>query len=115
MTISTTTGGASIRYTTNGTTPSSTVGTVYSSPVSISATCTLEAIAYETGLTNSAVTSGVYTIRVRRTDLQPGGGHLYAPRQSVTISTTTSGATHPLHHQWHHPQFDRRARCTAAR
>ena len=35
MTISTTTGGATIRYTTNGTTPSSTVGTVYSSPVSI--------------------------------------------------------------------------------
>ena len=39
VTISTTTGGASIRYTTNGTTPSSTVGTVYSSPVSITATC----------------------------------------------------------------------------
>ena len=50
VTISTTTGGASIRYTTNGTTPSSTVGTVYSSPVSITATSTLQAIAYETGL-----------------------------------------------------------------
>ena len=33
VTISTTTGGATINYTTNGTTPSSTVGTVYSNPV----------------------------------------------------------------------------------
>ena len=49
VTITTTTGGASISYTTNGTTPVSTVGTVYSSPVGISATATLEAIAYETG------------------------------------------------------------------
>ena len=53
MTISTTTSGATIRYTTNGTTPSSTVGTVYSTPVSISATCTLEAIAYESGMADS--------------------------------------------------------------
>ena len=36
VTISTTTGGATIRYTTNGTTPSETDGTVYSSPVNIS-------------------------------------------------------------------------------
>ena len=60
--ISTTARGATIRYTTNGTTPSSTVGTVYSSPVAISATTTLQAIAYETGYTNSTVASGVYTI-----------------------------------------------------
>ena len=46
VTISTSTGGATIRYTTNGTTPSETVGTVYSSPIAITATCTLQAIAY---------------------------------------------------------------------
>ena len=64
-------------YTTNGTTPSSTVGTVYSSPVSITATSTLQAIAYETGYTNSTVTSGVYTIKALcHADLQPGGRHL---------------------------------------
>ena len=50
VTIWTSTSGATIRYTTNGTTPSSTVGTVYSSAVSITATSTLQAIAYETGL-----------------------------------------------------------------
>ena len=53
VTISTTTGGATIRYTTDGTTPSETAGTVYSSAVSISATSTLQAIAYETGMADS--------------------------------------------------------------
>ncbi len=45
VTISTTTGGATIRYTTDGSTPSATAGTMYSTPVSISATTTLNAIA----------------------------------------------------------------------
>ena len=39
VTISTTTGGATIRYTTDGSTPSETAGTVYSSAVNISVTC----------------------------------------------------------------------------
>ena len=80
VTISTTTSGASIRYTTNGTTPSSTVGTVYSSAVSITATSTLQAIAYETGLSNSTVASGGLHHPVRRADVQPGGRHLWPPR-----------------------------------
>ena len=47
VTISTTTTGASIRYTTDGSTPSETVGTVYGGPVSVSSNLTLKAIAYE--------------------------------------------------------------------
>ena len=54
--------GRAINYTTNGTVPSSTVGTVYSSPVAISAATTLQAIAYKTGLANSSVTSTTYTM-----------------------------------------------------
>ena len=94
VTISTTTSGASINYTTNGTTPSNTVGTLYSTPVNISSTCTLEAIAYETGYSNSTVTSGVYTINgaCAAPSFSPAAG-AYGPAQSVTISTTTSGAT----------------------
>ena len=94
VTISTTTGGASIRYTANGTTPSSTVGTVYSSPVSISATSTLQAIAYETGLTNSTVTTGIYTINgaCATPTFNPAAG-TFTTSTSVTISTTTGGAT----------------------
>ena len=62
MTISTTTAGASIRYTTDGSTPSSTVGTVYSGPVSVSSSMTLKAIAYASGMTSSSVTTATYTI-----------------------------------------------------
>ena len=62
VTISSTTLGASIRYTTDGSTPSSTVGTVYSGPVSVGTSLTLKAIAYKTGMTDSTVSSGSYTI-----------------------------------------------------
>ena len=62
VTISTSTGGATICYTTDGSTPSTTNGTVYSGPVTITATATLQAIAYENGLTNSIVASGIYSI-----------------------------------------------------
>src|SRR5512137_56667 len=62
VTIDTATVGASIRYTTDGSTPTETVGTVYAAPVHISATLTLKAVAYRTGWTTSTVTTGAYTI-----------------------------------------------------
>ncbi|MGA2975823.1 MAG: chitobiase/beta-hexosaminidase C-terminal domain-containing protein [Spirochaetia bacterium] len=62
VTISTTTTGASIRYTTDGTDPSSTAGTLYSTPVSVAVTTTIKAIAYMTGMADSAVASAAYTI-----------------------------------------------------
>jgi alpha-galactosidase len=62
VSVSTTTSGASIRYTTDGSTPSETAGTVYSNPVSVSAAVTLKAIAYESGYTDSTVASAAYTI-----------------------------------------------------
>jgi hypothetical protein len=62
VTIATTTGGASIHYTTDGSTPTPTTGTLYSGPVNIGSTKTLKAIAFESGFTNSNVTSGTYTI-----------------------------------------------------
>ncbi|HTR34899.1 MAG TPA: DUF2341 domain-containing protein, partial [Bryobacteraceae bacterium] len=61
VTISTTTPGASIRYTTDGSTPSETVGTLYSGPVTVSSALSLNAIAYRSGLIDSAVTTAQYT------------------------------------------------------
>jgi hypothetical protein len=61
ITISDATTGATIRYTTDGTTPSETNGIIYTAPVNISTTTTLQAIAYMSGFTDSAVASGVYT------------------------------------------------------
>ena len=94
VTISTTTNGATIRYTTDGSTPSESAGTVYSNPVNISSTCTLKAIAYETGYSDSSITSGVYTINgaCAAPTFNPVAG-AYGPAQTVTISSTTNGST----------------------
>jgi len=54
--------GASIRYTTDGSTPTASQGTVYAGPLTLSSTTTLKAIAYRTGWTASAVTTATYTI-----------------------------------------------------
>jgi hypothetical protein len=94
VTISTTTPGVSIRYTTDGSTPSSSIGLLYSVPVSVSNSMTLKAIAYGGGLTDSAVASAAYTIQppVATPTFSPAAG-IYSSAQTVTISTTTSGAS----------------------
>ena len=94
VTISTATSGASIRYTTNGSTPSETVGTLYSAPITVSATTTINAIAYESGMTDSTVASATYAIQlqVATPTFSPAAG-TYSTAQTVTISTATSGAS----------------------
>ncbi len=94
VSISSTTSGASIRYTTDGvTTPTETTGTTYSGPVTISATTMLQAIAYKSGDTDSNVVSGTYTInsqaQVAAPAFSPASG---APPLSVTITSATGGA-----------------------
>ncbi|MFA5672680.1 MAG: SUMF1/EgtB/PvdO family nonheme iron enzyme [Synergistaceae bacterium] len=61
MSISTTTPNATIRYTTNGSEPTST-STVYSSPISVSSTTTIKAKGFRDGWTPSATASATYTI-----------------------------------------------------
>ena len=73
VTISTTTANATIYYTTDGSTPT-TSSAKYSGPVSISATQTLSAIAVATGLTNSPVASGLYTISLGVTSINFASG-----------------------------------------
>ena len=91
--ISTATSGASIRYTTDGSTPSDTVGTVYSGPLAVSATTTLKAVAYASGLTNSSLATAVYRITQPPpptiTSLSPTFG---AVGTAVTISGGNFGA-----------------------
>ena len=91
MAISTTTSGATIRYTTNGSTPSETNGIVYSGPVTISASTTVQAIAYASGTVDSPVTSAAYALQCVAPTFTPAGG-TYDFIPSVTISSATSGA-----------------------
>jgi len=83
VTITSSTSGASFRYTTDGSTPSETAGTIYSSPVSISSTKTLKAIAYKSGSNDSTVTSALYTISPPPT----------LNFEAENLSYTASGAT----------------------
>ena len=59
--ISTGTAGATIRYTTDGTTPSET-SRIYTSAIPISSTTTLKAGAWKTGFTPSTITTATYSI-----------------------------------------------------
>ena len=61
VTISDATSGATVYYTTDGTTPTAS-STLYTGPIVVSSTETLEAIAADTGDTDSAVASAAYTI-----------------------------------------------------
>jgi hypothetical protein len=67
VTIATTTVGATIHYTLDGTTPSQTNGTPYTAPVVIPVTTTLKAMAFKTGWNDSNVVTGAYTIAVDAT------------------------------------------------
>jgi hypothetical protein len=84
------TAGATIYYTTDGTTPT-TSSMPYSAPITVSTTKTLKAIATAPGYSKSAVTSGAYIIAVPAPVFTPGGG-TYTAAQSVTITDSMSGA-----------------------
>jgi len=93
VTIADGTSGATIYYTTNGTTPT-TSSTKYSGAISVSASETIEAIAVASGSTNSAAATAAYTIApvLPTPTLSPAAG-TYTTTQSVTISDSTSGTT----------------------
>ena len=61
VTISTTTAGATIYYTTDGTDPTES-SSVYSTPIYVSKTTTIKAMAAKEGMTNSSVATAVVTV-----------------------------------------------------
>src|SRR5205085_686379 len=75
VTITDSTPGATIYYTTDGTTPT-TSSTQYTGPFSVTTTQTIKAIATAPGYTASAVASAAYTIQVPAATpaLSPAGG-----------------------------------------
>jgi hypothetical protein len=80
------TSGATIRYTTNGSDPTSS-STVYSGPLTLSATTTLKARAFKSGMTDSAVASGTYTKQAQVT-YPTASGIKWTRGSSYTITWT---------------------------
>lgn len=60
LTISTLSAGATIRYTTDGSTPTATTGNVYSAPIAIAATTVIRAAAFQTGYEPTDVDTQTY-------------------------------------------------------
>ncbi len=88
VTIGTTTPGASIRYTTNSSTPTSTTGTLYSTPVSVATSLMIKAIAYKTGWTDSTVAMAAYTIAGSPAQVNLGNAGNYEILAKTAVTNT---------------------------
>lgn len=98
ITLNSTTSGAVIYYTLDGSIPTSS-STKYTSAIStsgiVATTITIQAIATKSGSTDSSTASGTYVLNrtiVSTPTFDPSPGN-YNTSQTVTLSTITSGAT----------------------
>jgi len=91
VTISDSTAGADIYYTTNGTTPT-TSSNLYTGPITVSSTQTIKATAKAPGYSNSGVATALYTIAAVAPVFSPKAG-TYTAQQSVSMTDTTAGAS----------------------
>lgn len=85
VTLTSATPGATIRYTTDGSTPSSTTGRLYTGPPVVGTDTTVKAIAFSPGLPDSAVVTAAYTFEAR-----PPASVSW---EAESLSRTSSGAT----------------------
>ena len=93
VTISDATPGATIYFTTDGTTPT-TSSTKYTGSITVSSSQTIKAVAVVSGLSNSAVASGAYTLNLplAQTPVISVAAGTYTSIQTVKITDSTLGA-----------------------
>jgi hypothetical protein len=93
VTMTDSTAGASIHYTTNGSTPTA-ASTSYSGPITVTTGETIHAVAIANGFLDSNISTATYTktTQTAMPTFSPAPG-TYSTAQQVTITTTTSGAT----------------------
>ena len=90
VSLSTETIGATIYYTTNGTTPT-TASTVYSSPINLNATTTIKAVAYKLGYALSDVMSATYNINYILTYTAGPNGTISGTSPQTIVNYNGSG------------------------
>lgn len=94
ISLSSDTIGATIYYTTNGSTPTP-FSTSYTAPFTISSTTLVKALAVKTGMLNSTITSATFNVvletKVATPQLTPGAG-VFADPMTVTLGTATLNA-----------------------
>jgi formylglycine-generating enzyme required for sulfatase activity len=88
--VSTTTPGADIHYTTDGSDPATDDNT-YASPITLSTITTLKARAFKTGWTPSNISQGSYIFNVYAPTFDPPAGQ-FTEEQTVTMSCATPAA-----------------------
>ena len=92
VTISDATAGATIYYTTNGVTPT-TSSTIYSAAIAVSSTETLQAIATASGYSTSSVAPATYTINLSTTAFTIGGTAVTVAPGASTGNASTNTVT----------------------
>jgi hypothetical protein len=91
VTLADATPGATIYYTTDGSTPT-TASTPYTGPVAVAQSMTLRAVAGRNGLVTSDAAGATYTLQVATPTFTPPGGKYLLP-QTVAIQDSTPGVT----------------------
>jgi hypothetical protein len=95
VTISDTASGAAIYFTIDGTTPT-TGSTIYSGPITVSATETVKAIAAVSGYSTSAVGSAAYILQFPQTIIFAQPGPYTYGQTPVTLSATGGASGNPV-------------------
>jgi len=91
LALRSTTAGATIYYTTNGTAPT-TASSVYTAPFMVGTTETIKAFAAAKGFTNSPVASSSYTLNLLTPTTITGAGNSLSGPVTATLKANQSGA-----------------------
>ena len=95
------TSGAIVRYTLDGSEPT-TSSAQYTSPISVGHTTTIKAAGFKSSWSESNVNTGIFTMKfgtLSAPTVEPVSG-TYTGTFAVTMSSAQSGSHNPLHHEW---------------